>query len=227
MAWHTSRFAMRIHASAAVFTSCTRRNARYQDMLSLAEAMNRFSNLIYYTHAFMAQDRTRRTSSNIPLLNMQIGSANCRFRQFNDSIRWLTDLRLRTILQPHIANSWVDECLHDGIRCQIWWIGSTNFGSKDPVPWEATDGSYCLHGGLFLLIFSWKIRSTWTLVMRGLWKGRKLRGGCEDRRSIPPRGGVAPEMRGRVCGWMAIIEGLYERTAEERVVVLEWHVDKR
>ena len=71
------------------------------------------TDLIDNSDAFMAQNTARLATWQIPFEDMEIGAANCRFRDLDDCVRRRRDFGLRTIHEGFLADRLIDERLHN------------------------------------------------------------------------------------------------------------------
>src|SRR6185437_5252914 len=97
--------ALRKIAGAAVGTGATRDGRADDDAISWGDVSYLLTRFFHDSHAFMAQNRSRRHARNCAAYQVQIRAADCAGGQMNDGIVIILDTRLSHIIEANIANS--------------------------------------------------------------------------------------------------------------------------
>ena len=86
-------------------------------MVSRLECRHRRPDVLNDADALVTENATRLASWDVTLEDVQIGTANCRLRDFDDRVRGSRDVGLRTVLQSFLAWPLIHEGLHHAGRC--------------------------------------------------------------------------------------------------------------
>jgi hypothetical protein len=91
-------------------------------MIARSECSHCRSNLVDYTYSFVSEDSSRSTGWNIPLQDVQIGTANRGLGYPDDRIRCIRQSRFGSLFNLLVARPQIDQRFHDVLLACLEWV---------------------------------------------------------------------------------------------------------